>query len=411
MPRTVRRLALPLLLTLPVVWIGIHRSSDGPARAQTEPQGIFKLAHLIFIVQENRSFDHYFGTFPGADGLPMRDGRPRACIPDPILGHRSCTYHDTNLRHIGGPHNRPASITDINGGAMDGFIRALPRTAAFCVDRFTPRCRRFTGPAHQPDVLGWHDQREIPNYWIYARRFVLQDRMFAPVDSWTLPAHLFLVSAWSADCADPHRPMSCRSDVDLSEPGDRHHYGDPPVYGWTDITYLLDRTGVSWAYYVGNDSCVDPPCRRDGRDRLRTGSTPSTKNPLPGFTTVRENRSLGNIRTHDEFLEAARAGTLPSVAWVAPGNLVSEHPGGAGTIRAGMAYVTRLVNAVMRGPDWERTAIFLTWDDWGGFYDHVEPPRVDENGFGLRVPGLVISPYAKRGYIDTRRSRSTRTSS
>ena len=99
-----------------------------------------------------------------------------------------------------------------------------------------------------------------------------------------------------------------------------------------------------------------------------------------------------------QFLDSARRGTLPAVSWVVPSQDVSEHP--PARISAGVAYVTGLINAVMQGADWKSTAIFLTWDDWGGFYDHVVPPVVDQNGYGLRVPGLVISPYARRGYVD-----------
>src|SRR5205814_791251 len=95
---------------------------------------------------------------------------------------------------------------------------------------------------------------------------------------------------------------------------------------------------------------------------------------------------------------AARHGTLPAVSWIAPNQPESEHP--PATPAAGQAYVTGLVNAVMRSPDWGSTAIFLTWDDWGGFYDHVVPPNVDGNGYGIRVPGIVISPYARRGFVD-----------
>src|SRR5207249_4941530 len=91
---------------------------------------------------------------------------------------------------------------------------------------------------------------EIPNYWAYAEHFVLQDHMFAPSDSWTLPSHLFLVSAWSASCADPHDGMSCTSNIDLKNEAQIGRIGEPPVYAWTDITYLLNRAGVSWAYYV-----------------------------------------------------------------------------------------------------------------------------------------------------------------
>ena len=98
------------------------------------------------------------------------------------------------------------------------------------------------------------------------------------------------------------------------------------------------------------------------------------------------------------LFRSAADGSLPNVSWVTPNWADSNHPGAP--ILQGQAWVTRLVNAVMRGPDWDSTAIFLAWDDWGGFYDHVEPPVVDSSGYGLRVPGLVISPYARRGFVD-----------
>ena len=107
-----------------------------------------------------------------------------------------------------------------------------------------------------------------------------------------------------------------------------------------------------------------------------------------------------NVRPVNEYLASAADGSLPAVTWIAPSSNVSDHPGGPSTVKNAMAYVTRLVNAAMEGPEWGSTAIFLTWDDWGGFYDHVQPPRVDAMGFGLRVPALVISPYAKPGYVD-----------
>jgi phospholipase C len=203
------------------------------------------------------------------------------------------------------------------------------------------------------------------------------------------------VSGWSAACVGPHRPRSCRSDLNLQDPKHVYRYGEGPVYAWTDITYLLNQADVSWAYYVDEGTCLDPPCH-DG-----TGvGTAAGKNPLPGFTDVREDDQLGNIQTHTDYLEAAAAGTLPSVSWIVPGSRDSEHPQSGYSLYLGQAYVTRLVNAAMRGPDWDSTAIFITWDDWGGFYDHVPPIRIDENGYGMRVPGLVISPYAKEGAID-----------
>ncbi|MBA3689835.1 MAG: phospholipase [Actinobacteria bacterium] len=362
---------------------------------------MFKLEHLLFIVQENRSFDHYFGTYPGADGIPRTsDGRFDVCIPDPLLDRCARPYHSTSQFQDAARHDRAASVADVAGGAMNGFVDVASMKQRSCAgSRSTgPECRDKLGPDLQPDVMSFHVRADIPNYWAYADNFVLQDRMFAPADSWTLPSHLFLISGWSADCTDPQDPMSCTSDLELDQKGDQHRYGDPPTYAWTDITYLLDGGGVSWAYYVAPGTCPAGPCSEEIDPLI--GKTPSGKNPLPGFTDVHETHQLGRILTHDDYLDSAADGTLPSVAWIVPGSRVSEHPSNGEPISKGQAYVTGLINAAMQGPDWDSTAIFLTWDDWGGFYDHVVPPRVDVNGYGLRVPGMLISPYAREGYID-----------
>ncbi len=125
---------------------------------------------------------------------------------------------------------------------------------------------------------------------------------------------------------------------------------------------------------------------------------PKIWNVLPGFADVHQDHQLANIQDLSRFFAAARTGTLPAVSWILPDGRDSEHP--PNLVSAGQSYVTGLVDAVMRGPDWRSSAIFLTWDDWGGFYDHVVPPTVDQLGLGIRVPGLVISPYARRGYVD-----------
>jgi phospholipase C len=357
------------------------------------------IEHLIFIVQENRSFDHYFGTYPGANGIPMtKDGRPKPCIPDPILGRCVRPYHSRNQRAQGGPHAQRHSIGDVNGGRMDGFVRVVVDSPIHCADhRDDPKCAPYLGPQGQPDVMSYHTRKEIPNYWTYADRFVLQDHMFAPADSWTLPAHLFLVSAWAARCDDPRDPMSCESNLELADEANvQRAHEDQPIWAWTDITYLLHENDVSWSYFVGDDTCLFDPCPKD-----KSGErTVAQQNPLPWFTTVRQNGQLDNIRGHSEYYAAAAEGTLPSVSWVMPYSGAGEHPGSDEPIWKGMRHVTRVINAAMRGPDWESTAIFLTWDDWGGFYDHLEPPRVDRNGYGIRVPGLMISPWAKAGMID-----------
>lgn len=366
--------------------------SPSPARVL---QGFDNIQHVVFIAQENRSFDHYFGVFPGADGIPMKHGIPTVCAPDPVLGGCARPFHDPTLIEEGGPHAHPNSVSDIDGGKMDGFIRTVVNGPNHCADdRTDPKCAGDLGPQGQPDVMAYHTKAEIPNYWAYAKHYLLQDHMFAPSDSWTLPSHLFLVSGWAASCTDPHDPMSCTSDLVQNGVIDRQRRGaHPAIYAWTDITYLLTKQDVSWAYYVGDDTCLDA-CKSGG------GGTPPAQNPLPSFTDVHEQKTLDHIQLHADYFAAVKAGTLPSVSWVMPYSGASEHPGNGKPLTNGQAHVTRVVNAIMRSPLWGTTAIFLAWDDWGGFYDHVVPPRVDENGYGIRVPGLLISPWAKGGTID-----------
>jgi phospholipase C len=372
-------------------------ASSAPASGTAQPvlKGFDNIQHLIFIVQENRSFDHYFGTFPGADGIPTNaDGRFTVCAPDPVTGICAKPYHDPTLVNQGGPHAKPHSDIDVDGGRMDGFIRAAIAGPFPCAESRAPAdCdgRKDLGPQDQPDVMGYHDAREIPNYWNYAEHYNLQDHMYAPTDSWTLPSHLFLVSAWSARCADVNDPMSCTSDLVQDGVVSRQRVGaHPKIYAWTDITELLFEHDVSWAYYPGGSLCTERPCPTDGPT--------AAQNPLPSFTTVHDNQQLGNVKTHGDFLDSLRNGTLPTISWITPGGGgISEHPGNGAPLTDGQAYVTNLVNSVMRSDYWDTSAIFLTWDDWGGFYDHERPPRVDENGYGLRVPGILISPWARQG--------------
>ena len=357
--------------------------------------GISKIRHVIVIMQENRSFDQYFGTYPGADGIRMRHGVPVACLPDP--SRRTCVrpFHNSGDLDGGSNHDLRAFLTDYDHGRMDGFLRSGP----YCARRTAQkRCIASFSPV---GVMAYHDGREIPNYWAYARNFVLQDHMFEPVPSWSLPAHLALVSEWSAFCTWPNDPFSCHTNIQSPQPP--QDYGPPPHdqpnYAWTDLTYLLYTHHVSWGYYIKTGP--EPDCESAQtfcHYRQQAPSTPGIWNPLPGFTTVRQDHQLHNIRDTKWFYSDVRHGRLPAVSWIVPDGDVSEHP--TASIRVGEAYVTGLINAVARSREWKSTAIFLTWDDWGGFYDHVAPPRVDQYGYGFRVPGLLISPYARRGFID-----------
>jgi phospholipase C len=351
-----------------------------------------KIKHVMVIMQENRSFDEYFGTYPGADGIPMQNGVPTVCSPDPQTGQCVKPYYNSMDINSGGPHAAGSATADIDGGKMDGFVAQFRKAAKACKNPDAPGCVK----GQTPDVMGWHDARQIPNYWKYAENFVLQDKMFEPNASWSLPSHLFMVSAWSAYCKTPGDPDSCVNALDGPPSGLNTTHND---YAWTDLTYLLYKSGVSWGYYLSAGS--EPDCEDDAmlcQLKPQAVNVPGIWNPLPSFDTVKQDNQLDHIQTVDNFLAAAKNGTLPAVSWIVPDQTVSEHP--PASISKGQAYITSIINAVMQSPDWDSTVIFLSWDDWGGFYDHVVPPHVDENGYGLRVPGLVISPYAKKGFID-----------
>jgi phospholipase C len=377
-------------------------SGRGSADAAPALTGIHKIRHVVIIMQENRSFDSYFGTYPGADGIPGIAGHPgkEPCLPH--SKHRGCErpYHDTSLVNGGGPHGNPSVHPDVNGGAMNGFVSEADAASASCANAQDPNCR----PGAKVDVMGYHTAAEIPNYWAYARHFVLQDHMFSSVASWSLPARLYLVSGWSALCSKPGQAMSCTSAVqNPALPPDytlaNGNHPPAPHYAWTDLTYLLHRNHVSWHYYVFPGT--QPDCANDAmtcRAAPQNAKTPGIWNPLPWFDDVRQDRQLSDIRQVKNVYAAARRGTLPSVSWISPADAVSEHP--PSSVGVGENYVTGLINTLMRGPEWRSTAIFVSWDDWGGFYDHVKPPAVDSLGYGFRVPGLVISPYAKSGYVD-----------
>jgi phospholipase C len=351
---------------------------------------IHKIKHVVIIMQENRSFDQYFGTFRGARGIPGLDGHPGhpPCLHDPVRGGCEKPFHDRYDFNHGGPHLAADMAADMNctnrikhrGCRMNGFVA---RQEQIC-----------KGASPCLDAMGYHTGADIPNYWRYARDYVLQDHMFEPDTSWSLTAHLYLVSGWSAACGNPDNPASCKSSATPPVPN------LSPRYAWTDITYLLHKFGVSWRYYIFKG--IEPDCESNTKQSCAPVQQGPTSlgiwNPLPSFTDVTDDNQRQDVQSVNGFFAAARAGKLPAVSWIMPSFPVSEHP--ESLVSAGETYVTGLINEIMSSPAWRSTAIFLTWDDWGGFYDNVVPPAVDKHGYGLRVPGILISPYAKRGFID-----------
>ena len=372
----------------PKVRYPANRFVSRPLRAAAVA-GITKIDHVVIVTQENRSFDSYFGTYPGALGLGPAASWP--CLPSP-RGDCVRPHHLRDDVSAGGPHGYSDYLADLDHGAMDGFVTDAAQAKTDCVNLTAPVCG-FSAPEQ---VMGYYDRRELPNYWAYARHFVLQDHFFEASNSWSMPAHLYLVAGWSAKCAT-HDPMSCRGDEKLYEELAKRKRLN---FAFTDLTYLLHAYGVSWRYYV--ELGPQPDCENPGLTSCRlpwqAARRPGIWNPLPQFDTVHEDRQLHNIQNARAFFTAARAGKLPAVSWLTPNGVDSEHA--PARVSDGQAWVTRIVNAVMQGPDWKSTAIFLNWDDWGGYYDGVVPPVVDAQGYGFRVPALVISPYARAGHVD-----------
>src|SRR5205809_5772273 len=250
-----------LVIALTAVALAATFALTAPAGTQRTaakaPVGIHKIKHVVVIMQENRSFDHYFGTYPGADGFPRNaEGGFTVCVRDPVKDDCQKPYHDRNDLNAGGPHGALNATADIAGGKMDGFVAQAEfgRRTGCIKNPNDPLCSRR---AENPDVLGYHDGQDIPNYWAYARNFVLQDHMFEPNASWSLPAHLFMVSEWSARCSRRGEPMSCVGAIQ-NPVNPAKARAD---YAWTDLTYLLHKQHVSWRYYVFTGT--EPDCEDD----------------------------------------------------------------------------------------------------------------------------------------------------
>lgn len=354
--RTIRMVylpgALPAGLTPGMTVIATGRPLQGAWRADslqvtggvawpaptTPPQPANRIEHILFLIQENHSFDNYFGTFPGADGIPVElrlplhpGGPPRI----PPFHFSFALGHDID-------HSWQTAHAAMNNGKMDGWIFA-ERTL---------------------DTLGYYDGIDLPNYWEYARHFTLADRFFSSLAGPSLPNHLYTVAAQSG--------------------GIINNVQTPPAGGFNFPTMvdLLGPSRVSWKYY-------------DGGDPEEFGLL----NPLPGFKSFMNNKQLmTHLVPNAAYFRDLRNGTLPAVAWIIPNEEESEHP--VADIRVGMWYVTACVNALMKSPYWRNTVLVITWDDYGGFFDHVPPPQVDAYGYGPRVPAIIVSPYARPQYID-----------
>jgi phospholipase C len=343
---------------------------DAPAVPPQQPggtqrllRGLDKIHHVVWIIQENHSFDNYFGTFPGADGLP-----PSTCLPK-LPGSKDCVkpFHMPPAQPLVDlEHSWETAHAAYNHGAMNGFVWA----------------------EGSPYTMGYYDERDIPNYWRYARHFTLCDRFFSSEMSGSSPNHVYTVAAQSGETNNIGSLRQLEKWTD-----------DPDGFSFASIIRRFAGQNVTWKYYVE----TRPLPRGANPNLLSRMAYPNPRvftlwNPLPGFKGIRENPSrMRRLVPETQYFQDLRKGSLPQVSWLIPDFQDSEHP--PEPVGQGMWYVTRLINALMQSRYWNDSVIFLTWDDYGGFYDHAEPPEVDAYGYGPRVPMIVISPYARLNYV------------
>lgn len=334
---------------------------SAPARAQelAPPEPNTPIEHFIFLMQENHSFDNYFGTYPGADGIPSG-----TCMPlDPRDPNGRCLepFHMARRPALDLGHSRAAFLGQYREGRMDGFVS---------------HPRREGMPFR--NVMGYYDGRDIPYYWNIADEYVLFDRFFSSAGGGSVWNHFFWVTGRPGSATDR-----------LPEDG-----LETPI----TIFDRLEEAGVSWKFYVQN---YNPRItyRTYQRPVYAKQSAQVVWVPLLSYPRFIDDPALSSkIVDLNEYFRDLQNDTLPSVAFIVPSGS-SEHP--PSNLRSGERFVRTLIIELMRSPAWYSSAFLWSYDDWGGWYDHVRPPTVDSFGFGFRVPALLVSPYARRGHVES----------
>ena len=409
------------IVALTVILISVMLIGTFSFLKPSEADQATKIQHIVFIVQENHSFDNYFGTYPGANG----DANVSVLIdPDNSSSGRISPFHisanvtvNTGVADPDDPITVKTGVSDsddlidsaqgstsiagdlghswevahesYDNGKMDGFIEADNSTLC----------------------MGYYDRRDIPYYWDYANHYVLDDNFFASIMGPSFPTHLYIASGRSGTADD-----GLTGDYVMNG----SIINNPPGYGWMDLfnspTIVWQEPALNWATLAQELSNANRTWSwYDGDTNPRAATY---WNVLPLFEYFQNNpdQLAVHVKSTSSFASDIAHNQLPAVSWIMPGswkpptlpavfkdnatleNSVSEHPPARSDV--GMDYVSYLVNQVMQSPSWQSTAIVITWDDWGGFYDHVAPPTIDAYGNGFRVPTLIISPWAKPHYVD-----------
>jgi phospholipase C len=353
------------LSTLPLIF---GCSTNAPVQTTLQPPDFPTLLqshiqHVVIIVQENRSFDNLFSGFPGADSATSGSSHGQI-VPLNAVPFEYGVDVD---------HTHPGWWTDWDNGKNDGFAHASSYPIPYFPYAYVP-------------------QIEIEQYWTLARGYVLADRMFQSNTGPSFVAHQYLIAGQSDDAdevpnAEGVAAWGCDSPsgstVSLVGPNGTDLPGPFPCFDYQTIGDLMDQAKVSWKYYA--------PSNTENQGYIWSA-----------FDAIKHVRFgpdwAGDVISPEtQVLDDIENGNLAQVSWVIPTLANSDHP--LGKSKTGPDWVTSIVNEIGASKYWQNTAVFVTWDDWGGWYDHVPPPQLDEMGLGFRVPLIVVSPYARRGYI------------
>jgi phospholipase C len=331
-------------------------------------------SHVVIITQENRSTDNLFHGLPGADTASSGLDSSGNTIPLQQIP----LVNDYDLGHI-----HLSWVVSYDNGRMDGFNN----DNAVCEKNAQGQC---IGTIPPYPMYAYVPQSDVAEYFTLAEQYVFADRMFQTNQGESYPAHMDIVSGTSAPSAgsdlfvseNPVGGVGCTAppaaNVALIDPSGNESQTAYPCFEHATLMDLLDARGLTWKYYTNQPNSIwNAP---NSIRHIRLG--PDWSN-----VSIPETNVLSDIAT----------GALPTVAWVNPNADDSDHPGvNNGT---GPSWIASIVNAIGTSPYWNSTAIFITWDDWGGFYDHVAPRIVNSYEYGFRVPLIVVSPLARHGYV------------
>jgi phospholipase C len=349
---------------LSVVWallLSLLFSSTSTARvAAVEPaaQTRTPIQHFIVLMQQNHSFDNYFGTYPGVDGFPAN-----TCIPSSFPDERThlCVkpFHLETHPVVDMPHNVQVFNMDYDGGLMDGFVRTI-------------RTHNLDGAL----AMAYYDNREVGYYWGLAGQYVLFDRYFSSAQAGSVPNRMFWVAG---------QPGVTTNNI--------------PSTGFGNMLTIFDELqakGISWKYYVAN---YDPTLNYRSLAKLNILPPQVQWVPLLSFDRFIDDPTLSShIVDLSQYYKDLQNDTLPAVSFVTLQGGLSEHP--ATDIGQGVRVVKSMIQSLMESKAWWSSAFLLTYDEAGGWYDHVVPPQVDNYGYGFRVPALLVSPFARQGFVD-----------